>query len=101
MAFPSSGSASGADLPPPAEPELREAVQQDDQRPVSRLDVMQLHVADVGVALPELGPAVRHKLVKVSGSKVVVAATEPAFEVSVPIVVSPLRRLLSRPSRRW
>ena len=43
------------DLPPPAVPELREAVQQDDQRPVAGLDVMQPHVADLGVALPKFG----------------------------------------------
>jgi hypothetical protein len=41
------------DLQPPAVPELREAVQQDDQRPVAGLDVVELHVvSDVGVALP-------------------------------------------------
>src|SRR5262249_47233357 len=39
------------DLLPPAVPELRKAVQQDDERPVSGLDVMQLYVADVGVAV--------------------------------------------------
>src|SRR5438270_10945925 len=39
------------DLPPPAVPELGEAVQQDDQRPLTGLDVVQLHVADLGVAL--------------------------------------------------
>ena len=49
------------DLQPPAVPELREAVQQDDQRPVAGLDVMQPHVPDLGVALPKFGPAVRHK----------------------------------------
>ena len=49
------------DLPPPAVPELREAVQQNDQRPVAGLDVVQPHVADIGVALPKLGPAVRYK----------------------------------------
>ena len=49
------------DLQPPAVPELREAVQQDDQRPVAGLDVMQPHVADLGVALPKFGPAVRER----------------------------------------
>jgi hypothetical protein len=39
------------DLQPPAVPELGEAVQQHDQRPLACLDVVQLHVADVGVAL--------------------------------------------------
>src|SRR6185437_6973871 len=38
------------DLPPPAVPELGEAVQQDDQRPLAGLDVVQLHVAGLGVA---------------------------------------------------
>ena len=50
------------DLQPPAEPELREAVQQNDQRPFTRLDVMQAHVADVGVALTKLGPVVRRQV---------------------------------------
>src|SRR4029453_12301799 len=35
--------------------------QQNDQRPVAGLDVMQPAVADLGVALPNFGPAVRHK----------------------------------------
>src|SRR5215510_4500281 len=39
------------DLQPPAVPELGEAVQQNDQRPVTGLDVMQPHVADLGIAL--------------------------------------------------
>src|SRR5580693_613433 len=39
------------DLLPPAVPELGEAVQQDDQRPVAGFDVMQPLVADLGVAL--------------------------------------------------
>ena len=42
------------DLEPPAVPELREAVQQEDERPLSGLDVVQLHVADVGVALTDV-----------------------------------------------
>jgi hypothetical protein len=42
------------DLQPPAVPELREAVQQDDQRPVAGLDVMELHVAELGVAVPKV-----------------------------------------------
>jgi hypothetical protein len=49
------------DLPPPAVPELREAVQENDQRPVAGLDVMQPHVPDVGVTLPKLGISVRHQ----------------------------------------
>src|SRR4029077_15516844 len=40
------------DLAPPAVPELGEAVQQDDQRSVTCLDVMQPLVADLGVAFP-------------------------------------------------
>ena len=44
------------DLPPPAVPELREAVQQDDQRPVAGLDVVQHHVvADLGVPVAKTG----------------------------------------------
>src|SRR3954468_18149891 len=47
------------DLPPPTEPELREAVKQDDQRPLTGLDVVQLDVvADFGVTLTKLGPDV-------------------------------------------
>jgi hypothetical protein len=33
-------------------------VQQNDQRPIAGLDVVQVRVADVGVTLPELGPDV-------------------------------------------
>src|ERR1700730_12134138 len=44
------------DLQPPAEPELREAVQQNDQRPFTHLDVMQAHVADVGVSFTKQCP---------------------------------------------
>ena len=46
------------DLLPPAVPELREAVQQDDERPVAGLDVVQLHVADLGVPLAKAGAGV-------------------------------------------
>ena len=49
------------DLLPPAVPELREAVQQDDQWPVAGLDVVQLHVADLGVALAKAGVGVRRR----------------------------------------
>jgi hypothetical protein len=38
------------DLPPPAVPELREAVPQNDQRPIACLDVMQSLLADLGVS---------------------------------------------------
>jgi hypothetical protein len=41
------------DLLPPAVPELREAVEQDDERAVAGLDVVQRRVAHVGVALAE------------------------------------------------
>jgi hypothetical protein len=37
-------------------------VQQKDQRPFAELDVVQLHVADVGVALAQLGPVQIHSL---------------------------------------
>jgi hypothetical protein len=49
------------DLQPPTEPELREAVQQNDQRPVTGLDVMQGLVADLGITLPKLDPDVRER----------------------------------------
>ena len=50
------------DLQPPAVPELREAVQQDDQGPVASLDVMEPHlVAELGVALPKFGGVVAHR----------------------------------------
>ena len=49
------------DLSAPTEPELREAVQQNDQRPFAGLDVMQVHVADLGVTLPQLDPDVREQ----------------------------------------
>ena len=39
------------DLPPPAIPELGEAVQQHDQRPLTSLHVMQPLVADLGITL--------------------------------------------------
>lgn len=39
------------DLQPPSVPELREAMQQDDQRPVAGLHVVERRVADLGVAL--------------------------------------------------
>ena len=54
------------DLQPPAVPELREAVQQNDQRPVAGFDVMQPHFPDVGVALPKFGPAFHISLVNAS-----------------------------------
>jgi hypothetical protein len=38
-------------LLPPAVPELGEPVQQEDQRSIARLDVMQSYVADLGVAI--------------------------------------------------
>ena len=44
------------DLFSPAEPELREAVQQNDQRPIAGLDVVQVHIADFDVPLPKLDP---------------------------------------------
>jgi hypothetical protein len=43
------------DLLPPAVPELREAVQQNNEWPVAGLDVVQHHVADLGVALAKVG----------------------------------------------
>ena len=46
------------DLQPPAVPELREAVQQNDQRPVTGLDVVQALIADLGITLSELDPDV-------------------------------------------
>jgi hypothetical protein len=49
------------DLQSPAVPELGEAVQQDDQRPIAGLDVMQPLVADLGVAITEFA-ALAHGL---------------------------------------
>jgi len=42
------------ELQPPTEPELGEAVQRHDQRPLAGLDVMQPDVADLGIALTKL-----------------------------------------------
>ena len=36
-------------------------MKQNDQRPIARLDVMQLDVTDLGVALPQLGTVVEHQ----------------------------------------
>src|SRR4051794_19767102 len=55
------GRREGLDLQPPPEPELREAVQQHDQRAVAGLGVVQPHVTDLGVAFSKFSPAVRHK----------------------------------------
>src|SRR5262245_55635479 len=49
----------GLDLQPPAKPALREAMLQNDQRPIAGLDVVQAHVSDLGVALLKLDPDVR------------------------------------------
>jgi hypothetical protein len=46
------------DLPPPAIPELREAVEQNEQRTVAGLNVMQPYVPGLSVAFPNLGLAV-------------------------------------------
>ena len=46
-------------------------MQQDDQRSVAGLDVVQLHVADLGVALAKAGAGSVARLVKVSGVVVV------------------------------
>src|SRR6187397_823037 len=46
------------DLQSPTEPELREAVQENDQRPVTRFDVMQALIANFGITLPKLNPDV-------------------------------------------
>src|SRR5580704_16859675 len=48
------------DLQPPAVPELGEAVQQDDQRPIAGFHVMQSLVADLGVALTKLALGCAH-----------------------------------------
>jgi hypothetical protein len=57
------------DLQAPTEPELRETVQQDDQRPVARLDVMQALIADLGVSLAKLDPVMRHQLGERAGEQ--------------------------------
>jgi hypothetical protein len=49
------------DLSPPTEPELWEAVQQNDQRPFTGLDVMQALLADLRITLPKLDPNVREQ----------------------------------------
>ena len=49
------------DLLPPAVPELGEAVQQDEQRPLTGLHVMQPLIADLGIALTKFA-AVVHDL---------------------------------------
>jgi hypothetical protein len=36
-------------------------VQQNDQGPITGLDVMQAHIADLGVTLPKLDPDVREQ----------------------------------------
>jgi hypothetical protein len=56
---PKTGRRKRRDLQPPTEPELREAVQQNDQRAVTSLDVMQALTANLGVTLPKLDPNVR------------------------------------------
>jgi hypothetical protein len=74
------------DLEPPTEPEVREAVQQNDQRPVTGLDVMQALIADLGVTLPKLDPEVRELVVVMKTSlgkdlgsrlRLPIAATQP------------------------
>lgn len=47
------------DLVPPLVPELREAVQQQHERSLARLDVVEMHVAEIGVAVRQLYPAQR------------------------------------------
>src|SRR4029077_19986640 len=47
------------DLQPPTEPELREAVEKNDQRPLTRLHVMQALIIDLGIAFPKFDPDVR------------------------------------------
>ena len=36
-------------------------MQQNDQRPVTGLDLMQVRIADLGITLPKLGPDVREQ----------------------------------------
>jgi SAM-dependent methyltransferase len=52
---PEAGLRQRRDLPPPRVPELREAVEQDDERPGPGLDVVQVHAADVGGLVLEVG----------------------------------------------
>src|SRR5215218_7829931 len=47
------------DLVPPLVPELREAVQQQHERSLARLDVVQPHISEVGIAVRQLHPAQR------------------------------------------
>jgi hypothetical protein len=58
------GLGQGRDLVVPAVPELGKAVQQDDQRPLARFDVVEPHLAQLGVPVPQraavdLGHAIR------------------------------------------
>jgi hypothetical protein len=48
------------ELCPPPVPELGEAVEQDDQWPVTELDVVQSHVVEFGIPLTEVGALVQH-----------------------------------------
>jgi hypothetical protein len=41
-------------------PAIGEAVQRNDQRPVTGLYVMQMYVADLGVAIPKVAALVQH-----------------------------------------
>src|SRR5438034_2486713 len=58
---PKTRSSERLDLSPPTEPELREAVQQNDQRPLTGLDVMQALIADLGIAVAKFDPDVRER----------------------------------------
>ena len=58
---PKTSSRERRDLQPPTEPELWEAVQENDQRPVTCLDVVQALIADFGITLPKLSSDVRER----------------------------------------
>jgi len=54
------GASTRLNLLPPSVPELRETVQQDYQRPLAGLDIVQPHVADLGVALTNVATQTQH-----------------------------------------
>ena len=58
------------DLQPPTEPELGEPVQQDEQRTIAGLDVVQGLIAHVGEALADLDRTVRQKAAEGVGEPV-------------------------------
>jgi len=91
------------DLQPPPEPELREAVQQNDQRPVTGLDVVKGLITDPGVPPRSSIPSCGTRLLNASASGVGATETEPTSAVDFPndvLTSSPFSRRRSR-STSW